>query len=247
MRVWFNPCLPGQGGKDPVSGLKEKKINLNLQTDEPTGMLYWDVYEAQGPNPLVDLIPAGLVHLVTHCERIYTGFQRDGVYRLNGAELRLTTEIGARWEGAEREVQVALIKGPSIKSVLDIYTRVRQGKLSPAEDWSGNVCGHLSDENDKFRRFLETYAEELRIGVIMNSESARLREQLDEVHKLLGLPLFVPTPSVEGASAPTGEACKCEKPQPGMDRPSCTTHCLTCGGSLPPEGGSLDLAPEFHH
>ena len=103
--------------------------------------------------PLPD-IPEKLIDCVTRMENeIYKGFRKEGVYKHNGARLMVTT---TRHLKADAYYQRMEIIGPSVTSVNEIYSLVRQGKLQPVEDWEAPMLtvSQISLTFSKIRVFL---------------------------------------------------------------------------------------------
>lgn len=137
MYIWLK-----KGAEKRLEELQQKGFlgkELKPETHRGTGRKYLRVYEELDPLP--DAIPEEeLVECVTTKERIHRNFRPEGVYRHEGAELTVKTEVRIHSETSatnieREEYQEFLISGPSVKAVRTIFTLVRQGKLAPEENW----------------------------------------------------------------------------------------------------------------
>jgi len=82
--------------------------------------------------PLPD-IPEELVECVTRMKNeIYHGLRREGIYRHKGAQLVVVTTRHLKTSAYYQRMEII---GPSVASVNEIYSLVRQGELQPDEDW----------------------------------------------------------------------------------------------------------------
>lgn len=82
---------------------------------------------------------------VSFLDKYFEGFRTDGIYKLKGATARVETEeryISAgnlHESGHEERYQNISISAGSIRTLREIYTLVRQGKLQPTEDWGTDL------------------------------------------------------------------------------------------------------------
>lgn len=107
---------------------------LSIKTHR-TGTKYVDVYGGiDEPIVGVPSIPKELIERITLKDSIHRGFRTEGVYRHNGATL--VVKGSSYWSGLDKiECQDITAGASTISALVAIYTLVRQGKLSPEENW----------------------------------------------------------------------------------------------------------------
>jgi hypothetical protein len=97
-----------------------------------------DPFDPASPMPTIDRKYIKCVSFTgTYCE----GFRTDGIYKLKGATARVTTSrifhsamrLGA--EVKEEAYQKISISAGSVRTLREIYSKVRKGELKPDEDW----------------------------------------------------------------------------------------------------------------
>ncbi|HUW72159.1 MAG TPA: hypothetical protein VMV66_03165 [Candidatus Humimicrobiaceae bacterium] len=135
-----------------VKDMPEELGKLEFHLFDENGRKYLNIAFSD-MTPLPD-IPEELIDCVTRMENeIYNGFRKEGVYEHNGAKLVVTT---TRHLKADVYYQRMEIIGPSVTSVNEIYTLVRQGKLQPVEDWEAPMLtvSQISLTFSKIRIFL---------------------------------------------------------------------------------------------
>ncbi|MDP2860186.1 MAG: hypothetical protein Q8N98_00565 [bacterium] len=119
--------------------------DVKADTSRNAGRKYISIYgDVFDPTTDVPNIPDELIEKVTYKDRIYRGFRTEGVYRHEGAEMVVKTEVKVHSEmmadTIEREeYQEINVSAPSIEALKAIYTLVRQGKLAPEENWEQDV------------------------------------------------------------------------------------------------------------
>ena len=94
-------------------------------------------------NPTVDTptFPKGTVRRVTFTHKYFDGFRNDGIYEHKGATARLELTQKIRSASTLEDVsrleifQEIQITAGSIRTLRQIYTKVRSGEIEPSEDW----------------------------------------------------------------------------------------------------------------
>ena len=112
---------------------------LEVKSD-PSGEKYIELYaDPLDPATSVPTIKRTYIKRVSFVDKYSAGFRTDGIYRLKGATARVETNRsfhGGFDKGQlEETYQYISISAGSIRTLREIYTQVRQGKLKPAEDW----------------------------------------------------------------------------------------------------------------
>jgi len=82
-------------------------------------------------------IPDSSIERVTAKDVIeqYRGFRQEGIYRYKGAVLVVKTKSNGQAGMDRQEWQEVNVSAPTVVILREIYTLVRQGKLSPDENW----------------------------------------------------------------------------------------------------------------
>jgi hypothetical protein len=96
-------------------------------------------------NPTVELpvFPKGSVRKVTFTGKHFDGFRNDGIYNHKGAVARLETtrKIDRPFVNSQKDVSYVMItqeiqvSAGSIRTLREIYTKIRTGEIKPTEDW----------------------------------------------------------------------------------------------------------------
>lgn len=144
MYIWLK-----KGAEERLATLKEQGVvgEVRIEIHRNSGKKYLSLYEDPF-NPTADLpeIPEELIEKVTLQDRIYRGFRFEGIYRHEGATLLIKTRVNCEKvytrdsEYAYREEwQDISASAPSAEELKAIYTLVRQGKISPDENWEDNA------------------------------------------------------------------------------------------------------------
>ncbi len=120
MFVILKPGYP----HEVVALIEERYGRLN------TGLSFHFLVEFMDLRPIPGVITTA-IERVTGEESIFAGFRSNGLYRAGGATRSVTTCV-MEIEGTYQHISVS---GPTIESVREIYSLVRQGKLAPAEDY----------------------------------------------------------------------------------------------------------------
>ena len=136
MYLWLK-----EDGAEGLEALKEKGLlgwDFRPETHRGTGKKFLGVYEDL--DPILEVVPEEIVGRVTMKEQIYRNFRSEGVYRHEGAELTVKTDLRIHSESTatnieREEYQEISVSGPSVRAAKTIFTLVRQGKLLPEENW----------------------------------------------------------------------------------------------------------------
>jgi hypothetical protein len=126
---------------------EEKEITrfhgLEVNVDKVSGKSYISVYNVDPMDPTNEhhIFPKGSVRKVTFTHKHFDGFRNDGIYQHKGATARLETtqkihsphsmEDKSRFE-IFQEIQIS---AGSLRTLRELYTKIRSGDLEPAEDW----------------------------------------------------------------------------------------------------------------
>ena len=114
-----------------VADLEKKANELGLHLFTEDGKKFLAV-SSLNISPLPD-IPEDLIECVTFLEgEIYRGLRTEGIYRHGEAKLIVRTRKSSKDGTYSQSIESI---GPSVASVKDIYSLVRQGKLQPVENW----------------------------------------------------------------------------------------------------------------
>jgi len=124
---------------------KMKDVNrlngLEVESDEG-GEKYIDLYRHDPIDPTssyVLSIDRKYIKRVSFVDKYHAGFRTDGIYKFKGAtaciETKRTFHGGFDKEQLEETYQNISISAGSMRTLREIYTQVRQGKLKPTEDW----------------------------------------------------------------------------------------------------------------
>lgn len=136
MYLWLK-----QGAEKQLQVLKEQELvgDLRMEIDRTSGKKYIKTYiELGDPTSEIAEVLSELVERVTVKERIFRGFRVEGVYRHNGATLTVRTETRSL-EYLQEVWQWVNISSPSVEAAKAIYSLLRQGKLTPDENWEEHI------------------------------------------------------------------------------------------------------------
>ena len=152
MRIWLT-----KDGSKKIEKLKSKEGvgDLKIEKCSKSGKEYFETYDDPF-SPAVELrnIPGEFVEKVTVKDfRIDEGFRTEGRYTHDGAELMV--KVGKRLHGGgydSGEVvidkwQDISISALTIEKLRVAYSKLRQGELTPVEDWE--KYQHVIDEERK--------------------------------------------------------------------------------------------------
>lgn len=142
MYIWLN-----DGAEEEIEALKEEGRlgDVRVDTAHSSGKKYLSVYgNIFSPTVGVLDVPEELIERVTFQDRIYRGLRTEGVYHHEDATLLVKTEVRVHSEmmadRIEREEwQDISVSAPNMEKLRAIYTLVRQGKLSPDENWGDDA------------------------------------------------------------------------------------------------------------
>jgi len=126
MYLWLKP-----NSRARVQQLVTNRVlgDLKVETDRDSGQ---EVIKGWGDvgDPMSPKLPVALrdlVDRVTAETQIYSGFRREGIYSHEGVTLAVKTGS---------DCQAIKIIGPSVDAVNEAYSLLRQGELTPTEDWA---------------------------------------------------------------------------------------------------------------
>lgn len=124
----------------------EKEItrfcDLEVYTENTNAAPYISI-ERDPIDPTVEfpVFPKGSVRKVTYIGKHFDGFRNDGVYHYRGATARLETTQklhtpSSMEDKSHLEVfQQIQISARCVRTLREIYTKVRSGTIQPTEDW----------------------------------------------------------------------------------------------------------------
>ncbi len=137
---------------------EEKEVTrlqgMKVLTDNMTGTPYISVnFDPIDPTNEPPTFPKGSVRKVTFTGKYFDGFRNDGIYRHKGATayLKLVRSLKApspynTEDTTHLEIfQEIQITAGSVRTLREIYTKVRTGEIKPTEDW-GSPMKALSFE-----------------------------------------------------------------------------------------------------
>ena len=110
---------------------KVEDLGKEISLLSEKGRRYINIYYPHSDS--IPEIPKDLIECVTLVDsEVYGVLRRQGVYRHREGKLVVdthkSTKDGSYFQGMEGS-------GPTIASIMEIYSLVRQGKLWPEEDW----------------------------------------------------------------------------------------------------------------
>lgn len=106
---------------------------IKLWTDDGVGLPY--IVISDFLDPVLQLVPQKLVKFVTLRGSIDKDFVPDGTYRLQGAELIVETDRQYD-ENRSHFRQTVTAKGPTWRSVRELYSNVRSRTIQPEILWT---------------------------------------------------------------------------------------------------------------
>lgn len=129
-RIWLKPAAAQKDGKrdDSLNGVK-----IEFDNGMPFVIIHFDVMEPATQVPLID---PKLVSKYTYHGTYSSGLRNDGVYRLRGAEASLRTTTSVHEGVMVTRWQTISISAKSVKTLREIYTKIRTGELKVDQDWS---------------------------------------------------------------------------------------------------------------
>ena len=148
MKVWLK-----DGAKEQLAVLQKRGLfpKIEVSTDNTWKdfiYIYEDLF-----NPTINIpdVPKEMVEKFTFEERISSNLRAEGIYRHGGAEMliKIVAEVhddSSIYPGTDLKweiLQKISISAPSVASLKEIYTLMRQGKLSPVENWETNPVNTL--------------------------------------------------------------------------------------------------------
>lgn len=115
---------------------------LEVMTDKVSGKSYISVHH-DPIDPTIEhpAFPKGSVRKVTFTHKHFDGFRNDGIYQHKGATARLETthKVHTPYNMEDKTrleiFQEVQISAGSLRTVRELYIKVRSGDLEPAEDW----------------------------------------------------------------------------------------------------------------
>ena len=148
-RVWLTKAAEADFVTAMETECREEKgvvrfQGLKVLTDNLTGKPYISV-NLDPIDPTVELptFPKGSIRKVTFTGKHFDGFRNDGVYRHKGATVYLkivhnlkTPSVHNTEDVTHLEIyQEVQISAGSVRTLREIYTKVRAGEIEPSEDW----------------------------------------------------------------------------------------------------------------
>jgi hypothetical protein len=118
----------------------------NVETDNKSGGKYISIYaDPNNPAASIPVITRKYVKRVSYTGKYYAGFRTDGIYHHKGATAHVETieNINRPYSDNDRTTeekhQNISISAGSIKTLREIYSKIRTGELKPTEDWGVNT------------------------------------------------------------------------------------------------------------
>ncbi|MDA8596718.1 hypothetical protein N9L26_00065 [Candidatus Pacebacteria bacterium] len=115
---------------------------LEVVTDKLTDKRFLSVnLDPIDPTIEPPTFPKGSVRKITFTSKHFDGFRNDGIYRHKGAValLETTQKLHTPSTMADKTLlqvfQEVKISAGSVRTLREVYTKVRAGKLEPTEDW----------------------------------------------------------------------------------------------------------------
>lgn len=148
VRFWLN--AKGKEALETERKLKHGEMQdvsfldgIEVRTNDKGGTEYIECYvDPFDPASSMPSIDRKYVKRVSSVDTYREGFRTDGIYKMKGATARVTSERGFHRGGSfDNEVHVDYyqqisISAGSVKTLREIYSKVRTGELKPVEDWS---------------------------------------------------------------------------------------------------------------
>lgn len=144
---------------------KEKMGDLKVEKDKESGKSYIAIWEdifspvTEFPN-----VPEELIERVTVKEhKIYKGLRKEGIYYHEGTTLMVTTIINVYSEMMAESVEVEEyqyinVSAPTIEKLKVAFSMLRQGKLTPDENWGKDL--REIEREKRIKEMAEKEAEE---------------------------------------------------------------------------------------
>lgn len=146
LRIWLNT----KGTKAVKTEKKTRDDNsehedhhlgdLEIKTDHRGRGMFAHFYHTDPTNPVhsMPIIDRKFVKRVTYTGKYFEGLRADGIYRHKGATAHLQTVEKSEGFGDRvfnrRYQEISIVAG-SIRTLREIYTKVRSGELEAEEDW----------------------------------------------------------------------------------------------------------------
>lgn len=126
---------------------------MEVETDRKSGEKYINFYvDPINPGVILPVIASEYVKYITYIASYHAGFRTDGIYRYKGATARVETtpmHRDSNQGGGQEYRQDIDISARSIKTLRDIYSKIRTGELKPEENWGTFVpTSHEEPEYD---------------------------------------------------------------------------------------------------
>jgi hypothetical protein len=126
------------GEMKEITRFSGHEVSFETGTGSPYVQLWGDPID---PTLELPTFPKGKVKKVTFLSKYHVEFRNDGIYRHKGAvarvemNRRLHTPMTNGDTTHLEEYQEIQISAGSIRTLREIYTKVRSGTLKPSEDW----------------------------------------------------------------------------------------------------------------
>ena len=126
-----NPDHPTKYGLGRFEGLEVKS--------DDAGNRYVELDDPLDPAAVTPAIHSRFIRRVSYKGRYREGHRPDGIYKWRGATARIETQRDVypsrEYSQTDRYQNISISAG-SIRTLREIYTKVRAGELRPTADWS---------------------------------------------------------------------------------------------------------------
>lgn len=148
-RIWLNATATKLLTKADKKKWDKDVYTLDgteVESDYKNGEKYISIYaDPNDPAASMPVIARKYVKRVSYAANYNEGFRTDGIYRHKGATARVETVVkintafGSNDTSTKERYQNISISAGSIKTLREIYSKVRTGVLKPAEDWGVDI------------------------------------------------------------------------------------------------------------
>ena len=148
-RIWLNATATQSLTKTDKKKWDKDVYTLDgveVETDDKSGEKYISIYaDPNDPAASMPVIARKHVKRVSYTDKYYEGFRTDGIYRHKGATARVETieqthtAFGANDVSITERYQTLSISAGSMRTLREIYSKVRTGELKPVADWGTSL------------------------------------------------------------------------------------------------------------